>query len=128
MASINPVTRLSGLARRLVHDGLLTEEQANAASEAANAAKLSLVAFLVRDGHLHARSVAVAASLEYGVPLFDLDAIDPATMPLIAARPSLLPASGIGPSLSGDALCCVSTSVIPPLPRIRRWRCAGPTR
>jgi len=81
MASINPITRLGGLARRLVQDGLLSEEQANTASEAASAAKRPLVSHLVREGLVAARDVAVAASHEYGVPLFDLDAIDPASMP-----------------------------------------------
>jgi len=81
MASINPITRLGGLARRLVQDGLLSEEQANTATEAATAAKRPLVSHLVREGLVAARDVAVAASHEYGVPLFDLDAIDPANMP-----------------------------------------------
>jgi len=81
MASTNPITRLSGLARRLVQDGLLSEEQANAATEAAASANRPLVSYLVREGMVGARDVAVAASHEYGVPLFDLDAIDPANMP-----------------------------------------------
>jgi len=81
MASINPITRLGGLARRLVQDGLLSEEQANTATEAATAAKRPLVSHLVREDLVSARDVAVAASHEYGVPLFDLDAIEPANMP-----------------------------------------------
>jgi len=81
MASTNPITRLSGLARRLVQDGLLSEEQANAATEAAASANRPLVSYLVREGMVGAGDVAVAASHEYGVPLFDLDAIDPANMP-----------------------------------------------
>ncbi|HOP17941.1 MAG: type IV-A pilus assembly ATPase PilB [Chromatiaceae bacterium] len=81
MATTNPITRLGGLARRLVQDGLLSEEAASAATEAAASANRPLVSYLVRDGRVKARDVAVAASLEYGVPLFDLDAIDPSNMP-----------------------------------------------
>ena len=81
MATTSPITRLGGLARRLVQDGLLTEEQAGAATETASSASLPLVSVLVRDGLVTSRDVALAASLEYGVPLFDLDAIDPSAMP-----------------------------------------------
>jgi type IV pilus assembly protein PilB len=81
MASTTPITRLGGLARRLVQDGLLSEQAASAAIEKSTAASLSLVSWLVREGEVKARDIAVAASAEYGVPIFDLDAIDPASMP-----------------------------------------------
>ncbi|MCB1775548.1 MAG: Flp pilus assembly complex ATPase component TadA, partial [Gammaproteobacteria bacterium] len=81
MATTNPIIRLSGLARRLVQDGLLTEDQAQAATRAANEAGVPLVSFLVRDGRASALDVAIAASSEYGVPLFDLDVIDTELMP-----------------------------------------------
>ncbi len=81
MASTSPITRLGGLARRLVQDGLLSEEEANIATEEATAAKRPLVSHLVKQGLVKSHDVAVAASLEYGVPLFDLDAIDPSHMP-----------------------------------------------
>jgi type IV pilus assembly protein PilB len=81
MSTTNPIIRLSGLARRLVQDGLLTEDQAQAATHAANDAGVPLVTFLVRDGRASALDVAIAASSEYGVPLFDLDVIDPDLMP-----------------------------------------------
>jgi type IV pilus assembly protein PilB len=81
MATTNPIFRLGGLARRLVQEGLLSEEQAAAASEDANKAQRPLVSHLVSQGLVQPREVAVAASVEYGVPLFDLSAIDPAHMP-----------------------------------------------
>ncbi|MCB1802745.1 MAG: type IV-A pilus assembly ATPase PilB, partial [Gammaproteobacteria bacterium] len=81
MASINPIAQLGGLARRLVQDGLLSQEQAVLATEEASSAKRSLVSHLVSAGAVDARDLAVAASSEYGVPLFDMDAIDPAAMP-----------------------------------------------
>ena len=81
MATINPIAQLGGIARRLVQDGLLSQDQATLAVDEANSAKRSLVSHLVTSGLIGSREVAVAASAEYGVPLFDLDAIDPATMP-----------------------------------------------
>ena len=81
MATTSPITRLGGLARRLVQDGLLSEEVANVATEEAASAKRPLVSHLVKQGLVKPLDVAIAASHEYGVPLFDLDAIDPANMP-----------------------------------------------
>ena len=81
MASTSPITRLGGLARRLVQDGLLSEEEASNATAEAASAKRPLVSHLVKEGRVKSHDVAVAASLEYGVPLFDLDAVDPSHMP-----------------------------------------------
>ncbi|WP_078121000.1 type IV-A pilus assembly ATPase PilB [Thiosocius teredinicola] len=81
MATTSPIVRLGGLARRLVQDGLLSEEEANSATKSASEAKLPLVSYLVSQRTVDAKAVALAASSEYGVPLFDLDAIDPETMP-----------------------------------------------
>jgi len=81
MASTSPITRLGGLARRLVQDGLLSEEEAAKATDEAASAKQPLVSYLVKNGLTQSHDVAVAASLEYGVPLFDLDAIDSSHMP-----------------------------------------------
>ena len=90
MASTNPITRLGGLARRLVQDGLLSEPEAQKAVEASTTAGRLLVSHLVEQGLVQARDVALAASQEYGVPLFDIDAIDPASMPTSLVEEKLL--------------------------------------
>ncbi len=69
-------TNIAGLPRRLVQDGLISEEALLEASAAAKKKKMSLVAYLVNENLTNARSIAVAASHEFGVPLLDLDAID----------------------------------------------------
>jgi type IV pilus assembly protein PilB len=74
--------RISGLARRLVNDGLLTEEQVRAAQEAAHQAGQPLVSHLVAEALADPTAIAMAASQEYGVPLFDLDTMDPEQMPI----------------------------------------------
>lgn len=81
MASTIPITQLSGLARRLVQDSLLSNEEAATATADAAAAQKSLIAHVVGKGLVEARLAAIAASQEYGVPLFDLDAIDPELIP-----------------------------------------------
>lgn len=77
MASATPAIRLGGLAARLVRDGLLTEEQARDAVAAARKARLPLVRHLVQRKLVSARAVAQAAAQEFGIPLLDLDSVEP---------------------------------------------------
>jgi type IV pilus assembly protein PilB len=76
MAVTASTTNLAGLPRRLVQDGLISEEKLVEAYDAAKKERLPLVAYLVNQELADARSIAVAASHEFGVPLLDLDAID----------------------------------------------------
>jgi type IV pilus assembly protein PilB len=76
MAVTASQTNLAGLPRRLVQDGLISEERLLEATDAAKKEKLPLVAYLVNEDLADARSIAVAASHEFGVPLLDLDAVD----------------------------------------------------
>jgi type IV pilus assembly protein PilB len=69
-------SNLAGLPRRLVQDGIISEEQLQEAGEAAKKERLPLIAYLVGQDLADARAVAVAASHEFGVPLLDLDAVD----------------------------------------------------
>lgn len=76
MANIATSIRLSGLARRLVEEGLLTEQEADSAQQAAKEAKLALVSYLVSNKIVSSKNVAYAASQEFGVPLFDINAMN----------------------------------------------------
>src|SRR6056297_3956065 len=76
MAVTASQTTLSGLPRRLVQDGIVSEDVVSQASEDARNAKTSLVAHLVTSNLADARAIAIAAAHEFGVPLLDLDAID----------------------------------------------------
>jgi len=67
---------LSGLPRRLVQDGIITEEAIQQAAVDARKAKEPLVSYLVENEMADSRAIAVAASHEFGVPLLDIDAID----------------------------------------------------
>jgi type IV pilus assembly protein PilB len=76
MAVTASQTNLSGLPRRLVQDGIVSEEVILEAAVAAKKAKEPLVAYLVHNEMADSRAIAVAAAHEFGVPLLDLDAID----------------------------------------------------
>lgn len=72
---------LSGLARRLVRDQLLTDEQATKALAAALKEKIPLPLQLVNDGTLKSRQIVTAASEEFGTPIIDLGSLNKASLP-----------------------------------------------
>ena len=76
MAVTASQSTLSGLPRRLVQDGIVTEENIQVASEGARRERMPLVAYLVANEMADSRAIAVAASHEFGVPLLDLDAVE----------------------------------------------------
>lgn len=76
MATANPSIRLGGLAGRLTRDGLIGEEDARQALEDARKAKQSFVTYLVEQKLVPARAIAAGAAAEFGVPVFDLAALD----------------------------------------------------
>jgi len=72
---------LSGLPRKLVKDGLLEEEAAINALKASLKEKVTFTNYLVSNKLLSAKKIAMEASKEFGLPVFDLDAIDPEAIP-----------------------------------------------
>jgi len=76
MAVTASQTNYAGLPRRMVQDGIISEEELLEAVEAAKKDKQPLIAYLVSKELANAREIAVAASHEFGVPLLDLDAVD----------------------------------------------------
>ena len=78
----------SGLAQRLVQDGLLDEPAMHDAIARANEKRVSLVTQLVNSNLATARDIAISASHEFGVPLLDLDAVipDPDALRLVSDK------------------------------------------
>ena len=66
---------LGGLPQRLVQDGVVEEATMLEAMNAARERKVNIVTQLVSSGAANARDIAVAASNEFGVPLFDMDSV-----------------------------------------------------
>ncbi|HEY7671269.1 MAG TPA: type IV-A pilus assembly ATPase PilB [Gammaproteobacteria bacterium] len=67
---------LTGLPRRLVQDGILSEDALGRALESIDGKAANLVPYLVSNQLADARQIAVAAAHEFGVPLLDLDAVE----------------------------------------------------
>ena len=76
MAATATSTVISGLPRRLVQDGIVDEETMLEVLEKTQKMGGTVVAHLVDDELADAQAVAIAASHEFGVPLFDLDALE----------------------------------------------------
>jgi len=74
--AISPLrSSLGGLPQRLVQDGVVDESGMHAALQAAAEKKTSFVTQLIAGGAVKARDIAITAAAEYGVPIFDLDAL-----------------------------------------------------
>jgi type IV pilus assembly protein PilB len=67
---------LTGLPRRLVQDGVVSEADLLAALNAIEGKTANLVPHLVANRLGDPRQIAIAAAHEFGVPLLDLDAVD----------------------------------------------------
>lgn len=76
MVTAAKTMHLQGLAKSLVHEGLLKEVDAHRYVDEARKKRTHLVAYLISNKILDSLSIAKFASAEFGVPLLDLDAID----------------------------------------------------
>src|SRR5664279_4445153 len=74
--------QFSGFTHYLIQDGLLTESEAKIHSQEAQKKNVPLLSYLVANNLLDSKVVAEKASIEYGVPFFDLDAIDLRSLPI----------------------------------------------
>ena len=90
MATPQSELNLTGLAARLVRDGIMAESAARSAFEAARERKIPLVRHLVDQKILSARVLAGTAAREFGVPLFDLDSLEPTATPQDAVSDKLI--------------------------------------
>lgn len=90
MASTKPKINISGLARRLVTDRQLEEEQANTLYQEALRNRIPFVTHLVEKKLLDQSIIASTASQEFGVPLFDLDAMDTESLPVSLVEEKLI--------------------------------------
>tara|TARA_R110002073_G_scaffold336505_1_gene534266 strand:+ start:62561 stop:64279 length:1719 start_codon:yes stop_codon:yes gene_type:complete len=81
---------LSGLARRLVRDGLLEDVKARDAIANARVDKVSMVSYLVSHGMASAFDIARTAADEFGDPLIDLSAMTTDVIPKDLVDPALV--------------------------------------
>lgn len=90
-------TSLGGLAKRLIRDDLINEDEALTATQNSEKEKKSLVAYLVEADLVSAHQLANVASEEFGTPIFDLTAFDLEALPRDLIANNLLQAHHVIP-------------------------------
>lgn len=72
----------TGFTKYLIQEGLLAENEAKIHSQDAQKKNIPILSYLVTNNLVDSKVVATKASIEYGVPFFDLDAIDLRSLPI----------------------------------------------
>ena len=73
---------LTGIVRRLVAEGSVLEPDARRAIEAASKQKIPVATYMIDHGIADSRVIAMATSAEFGIPLYDVVAIDFSQLPM----------------------------------------------
>ena len=90
MATAISNVHFNGLAKCLIQKGLLTEETAAFCTKEAQKQKQAFISYLINNKHLDSKTVATIASVEFGVPFFDLNAIDVSVLPIKSVSEKLI--------------------------------------
>ena len=85
-----PLTGLTGMARRLVLDGVLKEADARTAAKNAAEKKIPLSQWLIEKGMVESAKIARVTSAEFGIPLVDATSIPIKQMPLSTVSEALM--------------------------------------
>ncbi len=81
MAAAVASTKLSGLARMLVQEKLLTEDEASALQSQANMQKIPFITQVITSRKISAEKIAETSSRAFGFPYFNLDSLNPDYLP-----------------------------------------------
>ncbi|WP_415890441.1 type IV-A pilus assembly ATPase PilB [Neptuniibacter sp. SY11_33] len=87
---MQPSQPLSGLAKRLVNEGVCSAEVAADASIQSREKQQTFISYVIEQRLVSAYRAAAAASEEFGMPLLDLDALDLNTLPQGLINDSLI--------------------------------------
>ncbi|MFN3703195.1 type IV-A pilus assembly ATPase PilB [Thermomonas sp.] len=101
---------ITGIARRLVLDGALDEAAARRAMEAATAERMPLASYLADRRLVSASALAAANAIEFGMPLVDALAIDPAQSAVSLVKEELLRKHNVLPLFKRGSRLFVGTS------------------
>ncbi len=76
MATVIPQTKLSGLARTLIQEKLLSEDEAKAIEEQARSSKTPFISQAIQSKKLNPLTIAETAAKAFGFPYLNLDAFN----------------------------------------------------
>ena len=95
MAIATPPNKLSGLARTLILEKLLTEDEATAIQAQANTIKAPFISQLILSRKVSAQMVAETSAKAFGFPYFNLDAFNLDYLPTKKIDPKLMQANRV---------------------------------
>ncbi|MFO7542978.1 MAG: type IV-A pilus assembly ATPase PilB [Thiobacillus sp.] len=90
MAAVTNTINLTGLARAMVNHGWLSEDDAVEVGKRANQSGVSFVSELIKGRRFKADQVAEFASISFGFPFLDLNAMDAESLPRGLLDPKLV--------------------------------------
>ena len=82
MATAQSDLQFGGLIKCLVDRDILTESDAKAHTKEAQKKKMPIISHLVSNEIVDSKTIASLAATEFGVPFFDLNAIDSEALPI----------------------------------------------
>jgi type IV pilus assembly protein PilB len=100
----------SGLAGRLVVEGIIDADQATRAQAEASSQKVPFVRYLVDDLKIDSRRLVEIASQEFGAPRFDIDAFDPSSCPRDSWNRTWSPSTTPCPCTAAANACFIAVS------------------
>ncbi len=90
MVAVSVGANLTGLCRAMVTQGLLSPEEGESLQNQSRSSGETFIAHLLRSRRFRADQIAAFASVTFGLPFFDLDAIDINALPKGVVDPKLL--------------------------------------
>lgn len=105
MVAVTVGANLTGLCRAMVTQGLLSPEEGDSLQNQSRGSGETFIASLLRTRRFRADQIAAFASVTFGLPLFNLDALDPSVIPKGSVDPKLLTKHRVLPiALRGNRL------------------------
>lgn len=90
MATVSPPNKLSGIARLLVQEKLISEDEANAVQQQANQSKTLFISQIINSRKMAADVIAEVSARAFGFPYLNLDAFNDSYLPSKAIDPKLM--------------------------------------
>ncbi|EKE24745.1 MAG: hypothetical protein ACD_6C00037G0002 [uncultured bacterium] len=110
MTALQGSPRFTGFIRRLVEEGVISAEDMRSALAHAKQEKIDIVAELINQQQLSPTVIAETISVEFGEPLFDISAYDPAQILRDAIDEKLITKYRILPIFKNSSILYVATS------------------
>ena len=105
MVAVTVGANLTGLCRAMVTQGLLSPEEGENLQGQTRSSGETFIASLLRTRRFRADQIAAFASVTFGLPVFNLDALDPGVIPKGSVDPKLLTKHRVLPiTLRGNRL------------------------